>query len=62
MTPTAVKFGRSLCSAEAKMSTQESLIYVARLGTTGCPGFKPAMVDVLGTVHMAPAKTPEIWL
>ena len=28
--------------------SEESLVYVARLGASGCPGFKPAMVDVLG--------------
>ena len=30
---------------------EESLVYVARLGASGCPGFKPAMVDVLGAGH-----------
>lgn len=29
-------------------SLQESLVHVARLGSNGCPGFKPAIVNVLG--------------
>ncbi|CAJ1392831.1 unnamed protein product [Effrenium voratum] len=40
---------------------QESLIYVARLGTTGCPGFKPAMVDVLGSEESFPDRLNFNW-
>lgn len=35
-------------TAVVKRPRQESLSYVARLGSKGCPRFKPAMVDVLG--------------
>ncbi|CAK9038671.1 Ankyrin repeat domain-containing protein 17, partial [Durusdinium trenchii] len=40
---------------------QESLVYVARLGTSGCPGFKPAMVDVLGLEETFPDRMNYNW-
>eukprot|EP00434_Breviolum_minutum_P022165 symbB.v1.2.019569.t1/scaffold1591.1/size184449/5 len=40
---------------------QESLVYVARLGASGCPGFKPALVDVLGPPKSFPDVFHYMW-